>query len=286
MGHHSSPQAYLRVFQDPGALGMIWTYPRGEPPRLASIQKVAQAKRFYDSQVEADLNTYVERPANPQLERLRRGEFLDGDGRYRVAVYLATMLKRVPRNRERGHALLPDVLTSTVEGIRSEVMELASQGVIGPERLEALLAELNRLETKYRGSPPPETLAEIRSPWPSQAMVQLIHRMYWRIAVTADPEMFITSDNPAFFFEGLGLAKPESELCFPLSPTHCLHCSHQPIAGGDLGFFVPERELVREMNRRIASAATKLVFAHKKVIWASELLRKRNPPLMRIAWRE
>jgi len=265
---------------------MIWTYPRDAETRLASIKKVAQAKGFYDARIEADLNTYVEGPANPLLGRLRRGEGLEGDGKYRIAIYLATMLKRVPRNRERGHALLPVVLTETVDGLRSEVRALAAQGVIGPERLEALLVELNRLDTKYRGSPPPETLAEIRSPWPSQAMVQIVQRMYWRIAVTSDPEMFITSDNPAFFFESMGLANLESELCFPLSPTHCLHCSHQPVAGDDLGYFAPEREFVREMNRRTASAATKLVFAHKKVSWAGELLRKRNAPLMRIRWRE
>jgi hypothetical protein len=287
VGHHFNPQAALRPFQDPAAPGRIWTYPRGAEPRLAAIATVAQAPGFYEADVEADLNTHIEAPANPHLDRLRRREFLEGDGRRRIAVYLATMLKRVPRNRARGHALVPEAIKETVAGLRAVLTsEFAAQSVVGLEHLQQQLAELNRIEAKYLGSPPPEVLEQIRSPWPNLAMVQIIERMYWRIAVTAEPEMFITSDNPAVFFEGYGLKNPESELCFPLSPTHCLHGSHQPIAGGDLGFLQAEREVVREMNRRIASAATTVVFAHKRVTWAAALLQKRNHTLRRIAWQE
>ena len=71
MGHHFVPQAYLRAFQDCTSPGMIWTYPRAKPPRLASIEKVAQASGFYDPQTEAELNAVIEAPANPVLELLR-----------------------------------------------------------------------------------------------------------------------------------------------------------------------------------------------------------------------
>jgi uncharacterized protein DUF4238 len=287
VGHHFTPQAALRPFQDPTVPGRIWTYPRGAPPRLAAIASVAQAPGFYDADVEADLNTYVEAPANPHLDRLRRSEFLQGDGRHRIAVYLATVLKRVPRHRARGHALVPQAIKETVAGLRADLAsEFAAQSVVGPEQLQRQLAELDRIEVKYLGNPPPEVLEQIRSPWPNPELVEMIARMAWRIAVTAEPEFFITSDNPAVFFEGYGLRNPESELCFPLSPTHCLHGSHQPIAGGDLGFCQVEREIVREMNRRIASAATTLVLAHKRVMWVATLQQKRNPQLRRIAWKE
>jgi len=64
MGHHFVPQAYLRAFQSPDEPGMIWTYPRNAKPRLAGIKSVAQSSGFYDSDVESDLNTYIEAPAN------------------------------------------------------------------------------------------------------------------------------------------------------------------------------------------------------------------------------
>jgi hypothetical protein len=250
------------------------------------IKNVAQAKGFYDPQVEADLNTFVEGPANPFLERLRRTEGVDAEGRFRIAQYLATMIKRVPRNRERAKEILPKVLDAVVAGVRSKIMNAVAHGAIDQSRLPSLFAEVDRLDVQYRVTPPPDVRSAMRSPWPNRAAVEIVAQMYWRVVTTADPETFIISDNPAFFFEGYGLKNPDSELCFPLSPTHCLHCGHQPIAGGHLGFGPVGPELVREVNRRIVSGATKLVFAHRKLPWLTELLRDRSPDLNRIAWQE
>ena len=283
MGHHFVPQAHLRPFQVPDAPGMIWVYPRGGEPRLAAIKNVAQASGFYDEDVERDLNTYVEGPANPIFDKLRRGEFIDTDERFQVTLYLATMVKRVPRSRERGEALIPGQLEETIAEFRTAIVEYAAQRGATPEARERWLRNLKAIEDKWRVETPPEVMDEISKPWPSDRQVAIIAGMQWRVLVTEPPEMFITSDNPAFFFESIGIAKERGgELCFPLSPTHCLHCCHQRIRQ-PLVFITPDRETVREMNRRVASAATSIVMAHRKESWPMKLLQ-RKPGLRRINW--
>ena len=281
MGSHFVPQAHLRAFQDPTNPGFIWTYPRGEPARLASIAKVAQTAGFYDPDVERDLNRLVETPANPLFDKLRQGQLVDATGKHAIALYLATMLKRGPRGRQRGRDLVPDALSATISDLKAELETIAADD---PDRLATWLTQLDALHTKYRNNPPSAVLAELRSPWPSQAMVDALRNMRWRVLVTAPPEMFITSDNPAFFFEAYGLANPEAELCFPLSPTHCLHCSNQSVVSPELHFIPADRNITREMNRRVASGATKLVLAHRKLAWPAKLLLKPGHYLSRIKW--
>ena len=284
MGHHFVPQAYLRAFQSPNNPGMIWVYPRNGDPRLASIKNVAQASDFYDEDVERELNALVEAPANPFLDRLRRSEFIDADGKYRVSVYIATMLKRVPRSRERGEAMIPKSLEITVSELRNELTELAAEGSVEPQRLQTWLSQVDAAYLKYKDDPPQEVLDQLRIPWPTAKMVNAIRGMQWRILVARSPEMFITSDNPGFFFEAYGLVKEHAEVCLALSPTHCLHCCHQRIPEGDVAFMFADRETPREINRRIASAATSIVMGHEKQPWPTKLLRKQNPYLSRINW--
>jgi hypothetical protein len=262
---------------------MIWVYPRGGEPRLASIKNVAQASRFYDEDVERDLNTYVEGPANPIFDKLRRGESIDIDERFQVALYLATMVKRVPRSRERGQALIPGLLEETITEFRRKIMDYAAQRGATTEARRKWLDHLKGIEERWRVETPSAVIDEMRKPWPSEESVMIIYRMQWRVLVTGPPEMFITSDNPAFFFESLGITKDHhGELCFPLSPSRCLHCSHQRTST-PLVFVNCEREVVREMNRRVASAATSMVMGHRKESWPMKLLRKR-PDLRRINW--
>jgi len=284
MGHHFVPQAYLRAFQKPDEPGMIWVYPRNGEPRLASIKNVAQASDFYHADVEADLNALVEAPANPILDSLRCGDFIDAQGKHQVALYIATMLKRVPKSRERGASLIPKALGETVTNLRAELTALAAKRADGPGRLQTWLHNLEAIESKFRIEPPADVFDALRIPWPSAEMVNVIRLMQWRIIPAEPPEMFIISDNPAFFFEAFGLATEKAELCLPLSPTRCLHCSHQRIVGGDLAHMSFDRETVREMNRRIASAATSIVMAHEKLLFPTKLLKKQNPYLSRINW--
>jgi hypothetical protein len=47
---------------------------------------------------------------------------------------------------------------------------------------------------------------------------------------------------------------------------------------------ITDRETPREINRRIASAASGIVMAHEKRSFPTKLLKKQNPYLSRINW--
>jgi hypothetical protein len=285
MGQHYAPQAYLRPFQALEAPGMVWTYPRDGDPRLVPIKNVAQATGFYEPDQESDLHTYIEAPTNPILAKLRRGETINREERERVAIYVATMVSRVPRQRERGEALIAEAQGETLARARKALRIRAALHGTPPERLEKWLDNVSIVERQWSVETPASVIEEVRSPWPHEIVIRLIYGMQWRVVVADPPEMFITSDNPAFFFESIGMAKDHAEVSFPLSPTSCLHCCHQPIpGGGDLAFMPFNRELVREMNRRTASAATSIVMAHERHAWPLKLLRKQNLYLSRINW--
>ncbi len=260
------------------------SYVRGEQEgRLLPIERVAQSPGYYDADVERDLSQLVEGPTTPLLDALRHGETLDETGRTAVAVYAATCIKRVPRAREQGRELIPHTLEAVVERLRTELPELSGGD---PVRMDKLRNDLEVAYEKYRETPPTAVLDQLRDPRPTWAMVEAIRNMSWRLLITEPPEMFLTSDNPLFYFEGLGFGKDTSEFAFPLSPTRCLHGCRQPLRlGGTLETRNAERALVHEINRRMANNATKLLFANAKVKFPITLLRKgRGHYLSRINW--
>src|SRR5688500_11280238 len=121
MGHHFVPQAYLRGFEDPEKPGYVWVHSRrADKPTAAPIDRVAQARRFYDPAIEVMLANAVEAPANPLIAQLRAGTPLDSNDRATMALYIGTMLKRVPRNRAKALERAQPVLNEVIERIRKE----------------------------------------------------------------------------------------------------------------------------------------------------------------------
>jgi hypothetical protein len=285
MGQHFVPQEYLRAFQDPSKAEFIWTLPRGESvPRLLPIKQVAQSRGFYDSETETDLARLVESPANPALAKLREESVIDRSERLAVAVYIATMLKRVPKSRARGEALIPETLDSTVKNIRLDIERIAESGRVSPDVIALRLSQIDAAYEKFKLEPPEAVKAQIRDPRPTSAIVQAVLGMTWRVLVTPESEFFITTDNPAFFHGSYGIGTEKAELRFPLSPTHALHGTWTADDGSSLSFHPAPRDWVREFNRSLAWDASHLAFAHRKAPWLATLMHRSSPYLSRLVW--
>jgi hypothetical protein len=155
--------------------------------------------------------------------------------------------------------------------------DLRSVGVargFTPEEIDRTLTRFEEVRSKYADDPTRLVSDTIRSPWPTVTVCRLIYGMTWRLLSTDGPCFFLTSDNPAFFFRGFGLGTREAELSFPLSSDLLLHGSMQ--AGTD-GQRLPLRQwIVKEMNRRTASKATRYLFYRESQNWVAELCYK-NP---------
>lgn len=284
MGHHYVPQHYLRGFETLAYPGSIWRYDKASKLfKRIPIKVVAQEPAFYDEETERALSTQIEQPALGSLARLRRREPINQDDRARLAVYTASMMMRVPRRRRRSLEMVPSVLTDTIAGFRKRLEGWASSPDADQVLVAHRFAELEAAHEKFVREPPLAVIDQVRSPWPRQRFVDLIFAMTWRVIVVDASTRFLTSDNPAFFFEAYGLGQPEAEISFPLASDVALHGSWQGPREG-LVFVQAKPALVREINRRVTSGAERFVFFHKHANWIAAVTEKLHPFLSRILW--
>lgn len=284
MGSHYVPRHYLRQFEVPEQPGMIWTYDKtGKPEKLLPIVKVAQAKGFYDPDDEAALNNEVEAPALESLAKLRRRELLDSDERVRLAVYVATLMLRVPRRRRKALELVPSVLKDTTDRFRARLKKWAADPNADRALVARRLAEVDLAETKLATDLPTEVHQQIRSPWPKQHYVELIHAMTWRLLIAVGSDYFVTGDSPAYFHEAYGLGTDNTEISLPLAPDVALHACRQG-RPEELHFINAKGGLVKETNRRIVSVTERFVFCHRPTSWIPTVAAKTNPYLSHIKW--
>jgi Protein of unknown function (DUF4238) len=283
MGHHYVPQRYLKGFEALGNPGFIWTFDKmKESLRCLPIDKVAQSAGFYEKQVESDLANQVEGPGSDVIDKIRRGESITEEDRMHLTYYVATMIRRVPVAREKALNMVPQVLTDVAKRTRSLFEEAARFGTIDRVTLATKLAEVDAIEKKFQNHPPAPVLEKIETPWPFESMLLIIHSMYWRILRTDGPSYFLSSDNPAYFFYGMGLKHEECELTFPLCKEFLLHCAWQHCDEGHASA-IPQ-SLVKEFNRRTASGAGRFIFYHDEASWIASVAKNRVDQLSRIRW--
>jgi hypothetical protein len=228
MGHYV-PRRYLRNFECPDRPGFVWQYDRqSREARQVAIEKAAQSPNFYPAGDERLLAGAIEGPANPVIKKLLQRTAITADERRAIAVYTATMLMRVPATRRKLFETYPDRLKTYCAELRQSIHEQAmSRPDVTPARVALVLAGIDAFEQRWAENPSPEALDQMLTPLPFRNMVGIIDAMTWCLMVSSGPDYFITSDNPAFIFDAIGLANQESELSLPLSPRVALHGSWQ-----------------------------------------------------------
>jgi hypothetical protein len=285
MGHHYVPQGYLRAFESKPDSGLIWMYDRktGHGAQVP-IKVVAQSPDYYEEDVEQQLSA-VEGPAHTALRRVLQDRAITAEDRHTLAYYIAVLMYRVPRRRRKGEEMIPEILEDTIRSVQNEIDEWAASRPAADPLVERRRAEVQAVATKYRITPPNAVQDQLRTPWPSAKVFELITRKVWRLVFTTTVDRFVTCDNPAFFFEGLGLGNPDSEMTFPLSPDLALLADWQgtPFSTSVFG---AKPGLVREVNRRLVSGAERFIFSHVSQPWVPSVARKKHPYLSRIQWRQ
>lgn len=284
MGHHYVPRQYLRGFEVRDEPGFIWMYDKKQLEfRKAPIAVVAQESDYYDADTEEQLNLLVEGPGHAVLGRIRCKQRLRLEDRMHLAHYVATMIVRGPRHRRRAWELLPSVLEASQTRAQELLQEQAQSGNVGQEVLSGKLLELEDIYRRLRCETPPEVVNHIRSPWASERVQAAVHDMAWRIVIAPDANHFLTSDNPACFFESEGLAGPETELTFPIASDLALAATWRgPQAS--LATLHGRPNVVKEFNRRVAAGAERFVFYDERTEWVATLADKQRPRLNRIRW--
>ena len=98
--NHYIPKEYLRHFASPNDSEKVHVFDKeSERWMLTNVLNAGVWNDFYSDEDEKRLSDEIEFPANFALAKLRGGQCIDADERLKVALYLESMIKRVPSTR-------------------------------------------------------------------------------------------------------------------------------------------------------------------------------------------
>jgi hypothetical protein len=279
MRDHYVPQHYLEGFTD--SSHRIYQYERGSTDILrTSTKAVANENHRWPKETELYLANEVEAPANAVLDSIRNRQPITQSSRDILSTYMVVMLQRVPKGLARVKARAPEVQESVFSEVESKILTLIEEHPSKRKVLENALEGLPSLRAKYLDDFPMEVWYQLLTPDSMPRVRAILPAMTWVFLTTDKSCPFLTSDNPFFFFEHIGIGKPESEITFPISSTVVLWATWRSnLVEG----YVPARDtIVRETNRRMASSATRYSYCSMETPWIVSLVNKKNPRLHRL----
>lgn len=291
--HHYLPEFYLEGFLNPHDSPYMWVFEKGNPGiKKASVKDIAIQKHYYsfitqegerDSETFENFLAFIENNVAPVFKKIKKQEILSEEQRSWFAIFLASLLIRVPNFRE-------SIEESSAEVIRRINLKMASD----TEGFKSMIRSFEN-ETGNSVSLPIEDLQKFIldgkykikvDPQFSLFMMTLIndfgpifHKMNWTIFVSNDHK-FVTSDNPLFYDDpkhdprspfGVGFLNKNIRLTFPVTKELALLATWS--RGKDF-YSKATNQFVRAINRRTIQSALKFVFSSEKSAGINNLVQK------------
>ncbi len=281
MGQHYIPKYYLEGFTEFPTSSNIWVYEKGSNRIFkTAIKTIANENNRWPKSVEEYLADQIEAPANLVLDRIRNRQPISQIDMDTLSAYMVIMLQRVPKGLERTKTKAPEVLDKVFNDVKAEITRLISEHPSKEAILQKRLQELPSLKLKYENDFPIEVWYQNLKPDALPQIRTILPTMTWVFFTSDKKQPFLTNDNPFFFFEGFGIGRPESEITFPISSTITLWATwHKNVREG---YISAKDHVIREFNRRTASAATKYVYYSEEAQWVVNLINKKNLRLNRL----
>jgi len=194
MGDHYVPQYYLKGFSNREGK-QIWVYDKQERRKFPTqVKSIAKITGFYSPEVEQYLADTIEAPANKVIRKIRDRVHITDCDKGILAVYMAVMMKRVPKGKERLRELAPSVKEKLSQEIHERLTILAS---IQPEKASLIQrreSEIQEILDKYSKDPPKEIWLDTIPPEISPGVVAALTGMTWLFLTFNDKPVFLTSD--------------------------------------------------------------------------------------------
>lgn len=281
MGDHYIPQYYLKGFCKPNTPNIISRYEKGTRLVVTTgLKNVAQETSYYSRDVETFLTEDIEGPANPVLDKIREQRPITDEEKFILATYMITLLKRVPQSKTRLKQSAPKVVESVFGGLDEELARLQEASPAKVEIIQRHREEAKRLRMQYEANVPKEIWLKLIPPNATPRALATLNAMTWRFFTHSGSPAFLTSDNPIYFHLGIGIGHPNSEVTFPISSNTVLWATWRSSPSGD--FLPASKKIVREINYRTASIATKYVFFAQEEKWVTNLANRKNFRLHRV----
>jgi hypothetical protein len=294
--NHVLPKLYLKGFVIKKGEPFIWVYKRGQPynpsterynhrnkiknnPYKDTIKNAGVVKDFYaDRKVDGtrDYETFenklelLEKPHDPIFKKLLARQMITAAEKRRFSSYIVLMYRRV----QTGRKIIKELVSK--KGLYEPTDELF-QKLNWPNTPETRTyikqyVEHKAQEKEYHV----QQHNRITAASPDSLIVEKLQKMTWTFYIASGSDFFVTGDNPVFIPDACGLAgdKKKSELSFPISTDVALVASWNRTLNE--GFVEATPQIIKDINRRTVSKASKYIFFSKNAEWVVNLLNK-NP---------
>ena len=233
---------------------------------LTNVLNAGVWNDFYSDVDEKRLSDEIEFPARSALAKLRASQPIDTGERHQVALYLESMMKRVPSTRRAFLEGAPKALAR----LRGDTEELSSKLGTTPPVIQIAI---DRLEEEQFSEPLSMTSEIAQHQWSTQELIDALLGMDWAVLIARGLDRFVTGDNPAFIDWQDRLKTPKSELVFPLSPSAALYVGIRKLKYGSIDHIDATSAQVKEINRRMVLGAERFVYCHSELPWVRTILR-------------
>ena len=290
--HHVLPKLYLKGFVTKKDEPYIWVYQRNQSynpggnrynhrdkteknPYLDTISNAgAELDFFADPQKDGsvDFETFenilesLEKPANTIFQKLRAHQPITVEEKCIFSRYIILMQTRVWAGREQIKESLPKTIADSAP---SKDFFQKTNFTDTPE----LRAKWKEKSEELGGEPAHHIKMHnrIAAIAPDSFRVKALQQMTWTFYVAPDNRAFFTGDNPVFIPKNNGLGKNNSELSFPISTDVALIASWD--RSRKEGFEEAKSQIVKEINHRTVSRASKIYFS-QNYDWVVTMLDK------------
>lgn len=274
MGYHYIPQYYLKGFASPSD-DTIWTYEKGGSLKFsANIKKIAQEPKYYSLEIEEYLADKIEGPANSVIKKIRDHKQLTSFEKKKLAVYMVVMYKRVPQSKIRMKKMAPTVAQSQQQKWDKEISKLILENPSKTDLFEKGRADIKVYLEKYSKNFSKDFWLKLILPERTPRSLKAIYEMTWLFLTCEEFPAFLTCDNPVFYFQSIGIDKPESEITFPISSNIVLWATWR--SGIQEGYSLIKNQAIKEINRRTATNATRFIYHARDKDWISRFINKQE----------
>ncbi len=280
MGDHYIPQYYLRGFSSPSD-DMIWVYEKkGDLKFRAHVKNVGHEINYYSPEVETYLANQIEGPANVVIKKIRDREKITTIDKLKLATYMVVMLGRVPDSKIRLNKMAPGVIEKQQAEWDEKINKVIEKDPTQADLLENRRSEIKAILTKYAEDIPKNLWLLLIDPEKTPNVLNMLQQMTWHFFIYDETPIFLTCDNPLFYFRWMGIGKPESEVTFPISSNIVLWATWRKDLKEE--YSQARTQTCREINRRTALNATRFVYHAKDEYWVKKVISKDNHRLNRL----
>jgi hypothetical protein len=284
--HHILPEFYLKGFVIKKNEPFLWIYKRGEDynpgqgkitnnPYKESVGEIFE-RDFYaeptkakkeDFEVFEDKLEQLEKPCNQIFEKLRSRQRISAEEKHQFSIYIEMMRRRVLAGRETIKELLPKHAAEYEPSIK------LFQNLNWPDTPETR-GRLKQISERIVQEEGFDVRMHNRTSVaaPDSLLIEVLEKMTWSFYIAPESHAFFTTDNPVFISEKFGLQKNISELSFPISNDVALVASWN--RNLKEGFVEAKPQVVKELNRRTASKASRQIYFSKNSDWVIKVLNK------------